>query len=357
MKRAVEILILLVTIVIMAGCVGENAPTQSAISFSIYNSRVPNLKSVQGKLPEQTQRQSSKPEKFLVNAFLDQGQEPDFMYNQLVELSSRGIGDNSAIGASSALASYIYTPIKYWPADPDRKVKFFAYWLGFGSEKHNGTVNGTGNGSGNGELPRKFSLNSKTGVYTAEIKGVEGKTDMLYSEDVVANNQIAKVKFKMRHLLSSVIINVEASETLPEDIKISISGVKTSGIYPDGRLTLSPILSPTSQHDYKVEWEPGGTPLKDVFVDKVHNLILIPQKTEGIILKVEYSFQQKNSLGEWVKYKAQELSIDLSKAVGIRTWQNNKQYTYTLRISPNKIEFDDIKVENWSTGTVEQPIE
>ncbi|UBD68186.1 fimbrillin family protein [Bacteroides sp. BFG-257] len=122
-----------------------------------------------------------------VLAYLTQGSEftpasstPNFMYNQEV---------------TKAGSSWTYTPIKFWPANSNDKLTFFAY------APHNATG-----------LTLPGSTDAGYPSFTYEVKATEAEqTDLLLASPVL--NQTAgagTVNFSFKHALTRVVINVEA---------------------------------------------------------------------------------------------------------------------------------------------------
>ena len=122
-----------------------------------------------------------------VLAYLTQGSEftpasstPNFMYNQEV---------------TKAGSSWTYTPIKFWPANSNDKLTFFAY------APHNATG-----------LTLPGSTDAGYPSFTYEVKATEAEqTDLLLASPVL--NQTAgagTVNFSFKHALTRVVTNVEA---------------------------------------------------------------------------------------------------------------------------------------------------
>lgn len=112
---------------------------------------------------------------------------PGFMHNQMVKWDATGAG------------AWTYTPVKYWPNNPNDKISFFAY-APYESSWQNGTKSGviTSSATTQGIPYIQFKLKEGNDLPKMVDLVVAQKTDQQYSTNS------GKVSFQFEHTLSRV---------------------------------------------------------------------------------------------------------------------------------------------------------
>ena len=136
---------------------------------------------------------------------------PNFMYNQIV---TRGSG------------SWEYTPTKYWPANSNDKLTFFAY------APHNATG-----------LTLPGSTDAGYPSFTYQVQATEAaQADLLLAKpvpDKTASN--GTVNFSFKHALTRVVLNVEAGSGFT-GVSINSLSIQTK---KSGTVAFHSVTSPT----------------------------------------------------------------------------------------------------------------
>lgn len=136
---------------------------------------------------------------------------PNFMYNQIV---TRGSG------------SWEYTPTKYWPANSNDKLTFFAY------APHDATG-----------LTLPGSTDAGYPSFTYQVQATEAaQTDLLLAKpvpDKTASN--GTVNFSFKHALTRVVLNVEAGSGFT-GVSINSLSIQTK---KSGTVAFHSVTSPT----------------------------------------------------------------------------------------------------------------
>lgn len=136
---------------------------------------------------------------------------PNFMYNQIV---TRGSG------------SWEYTPTKYWPANSNDKLTFFAY------APHNATG-----------LTLPGSTDAGYPSFTYQVQATEAaQADLLLAKpvpDKTASN--GTVNFSFKHALTRVVLNVEAGSGFT-GVSINSLSIQTK---KSGTVAFRSVTSPT----------------------------------------------------------------------------------------------------------------
>lgn len=136
---------------------------------------------------------------------------PNFMYNQIV---TKGSG------------SWEYTPTKYWPANSNDKLTFFAY------APHNATG-----------LTLPGSTDAGYPSFTYQVQATEAaQTDLLLAKPVPDKTASeGTVNFSFKHALTRVVLNVEAGSGFT-GVTINSLSIQTK---KSGTVAFSSVTSPT----------------------------------------------------------------------------------------------------------------
>lgn len=136
---------------------------------------------------------------------------PNFMYNQIV---TKGSG------------SWEYTPTKYWPANSNDKLTFFAY------APHNATG-----------VTLPGSTDAGYPSFTYQVQATEAaQTDLLLAKPVPDKTASeGTVNFSFKHALTRVVLNVEAGSGFT-GVTINSLSIKTK---KSGTVAFSSVTSPT----------------------------------------------------------------------------------------------------------------
>ena len=130
---------------------------------------------------------------------------PNFLYNQSVKKVN---------------GTWTYDPVKYWPANPNDKVSFFAY------APHSASV--PSGGDQISAAPTSVTTNGSPAIIYAPVKG---ELDILYSlGELNCTNNHGTVRFTMKHATTKVIFKVKVEGGGSK----TITGVSTECVYATG---------------------------------------------------------------------------------------------------------------------------
>ena len=116
--------------------------------------------------------------------------------------------------------TWTYSPVKYWPANPNDKVSFFAY------APHSASV--PSGGDQISAAPTSVTTNGSPAIIYAPVKG---ELDILYSlGELNCTNNHGTVRFTMKHATTKVIFKVKVEGGGSK----TITGVSTECVYATG---------------------------------------------------------------------------------------------------------------------------
>lgn len=159
----------------------------------------------------------------------DTGHIPDFMYDQAVERESEE-------------SSWIYSPIRYWPADPNEKITFFSY------SPHSSRSGGY----------LKISEENVKGTPSVAYRVPEeiGRQLDLTVSRPVSNRRASggDIVFEQAHVLASVVFSGKITTVPPPGVSVKVTGVCIKGFKNEGIIPMIPeedwILDANSKGSY-----------------------------------------------------------------------------------------------------------
>ena len=232
---------------------------------------------------------------------------PNFMYNQEVEY------DGSA---------YTYSPIKYWPNNPENTVTFWAYYP-----------------YDDARIDRFRQSNSST-TYSNEAHNIpdiqyttNGHTDFLVSDPVCDQSKHAinsPVSFTFRHAMSLVDFTVRKQDpgnqfeiTLTS---IVIKDIYSSGVYNQQLGWIARLGDKGNLSAYTGSLATSVTPSSPI-----GSVIPLPQTLRFSSAKLYVTYTQKlaGDLGDAPVFENQ---VEIGEITHI--WEKNRHYTYNITINP-----------------------
>ena len=146
-----------------------------------------------------------------------------FAYNTGTSyMASTGFAPNLLCNQSvkKVNGTWTYSPVKYWPANPNDKVSFFAY------APHSASV--PSGGDQISAAPTSVTTNGSPAIIYAPVKG---ELDILYSlGELNCTNNHGTVRFTMKHATTKVIFKVKVEGGGSK----TITGVSTECVYATG---------------------------------------------------------------------------------------------------------------------------
>ena len=257
--------------------------------------------------------------------------------------ASRNATGNDIFGARGTTVTYgnniwIYSPVRYWQTGTYNFAAVSPL-----SISENVSLSGTIN---NGKLELTFG----TGDYNWNIES--NPTDLLIAEAAniagrVNSTSPQSVRFTFNHLLSQIYFEAKAADanTSPiEVIKVEISGNNkfVSGLKYDMLAT-----------DSKLTWtcSDDGSDSQDISLSDATTLggSYVPVTPDVMVLSKDCDLVVKVTL----KDKGNSSSMVVKSATIENTgWLPGYRYKYNISVSPDKILFDKVTVQEWTTGVV-----
>ncbi|MBS7573885.1 fimbrillin family protein [Bacteroides sp. NSJ-90] len=146
-----------------------------------------------------------------------------FAYNTGTSyMASTGFAPNLLCNQSvkKVNGTWTYSPVKYWPANPNDKVSFFAY------APHSASV--PSGGDQISAVPTSVTTNGSPAIIYTPVKG---ELDILYSlGELNCTNNHGTVRFTMKHATTKVIFKVKVEGGGSK----TITGVSTECVYATG---------------------------------------------------------------------------------------------------------------------------
>ena len=360
-------------------CMHTDAPEFSdvPISFGIYMPRstsgvsyaskaAPSPGAVSpGTLPENTS--------FGVFAFYQEGviysgtparwsgsRKPNYMFNQRVDYDG---------------SSYTYEPLRYWPANDENTISFWAYWPYefYNQTNNNGTLQffdpaNTSNAYGvnSAGLPvAKYTVSNVPAEQYDLLFASFGNTDRTYAN---CTPTPGTVHFTFRHALSMVEFRIISSgDDLPANAEIIVTNMSISGVKKTASCS-NPGASFESDQDAAAFW---GTASNATLItlptgsttSTIATLILMPQALEQegstghavVQLDITYTIRfpaADPSLPdiEYADNRAVKyIWNDNGTAYGVKRWLPGRKYIYNLDAGLERIEFSEITEASWTT--------
>lgn len=252
---------------------------------------------------------------------------PNFMYNQIV---TRGSG------------SWEYTPTKYWPANSNDKLTFFAY------APHNATG-----------LTLPGSTDAGYPSFTYQVQATEAaQADLLLAKpvpDKTASN--GTVNFSFKHALTRVVLNVEAGSGFT-GVSINSLSIQTK---KSGTVAFHSVTSPTDWMQWSNIASGAGNDISCTATlpsssstitagttQKIATFFLLPvaaagATSESATLSFTYTM---NGVGDTRTVTDLELPSPAD-------WLPSTSITYNLKISRDAVTAEVSSISVWSGTTVD----
>ena len=264
-----------------------------------------------------------------------QATSPNFMNNQKVTGTA---GESGTVWG--------YSPLKYWPNNPDDKVSFFAYAPYIESQTAVGS-----------KLPFKVATD------------VDNQVDLSWSTSNTTDldRNTKKVTFNFNHALARIGFTVKMSEegsnTLPKDVKIIVEEVSVGKFYSEGKLDLSANTATWSDmnaeqmfsidaDNFVGENADGFVLTKDnttsaLKLNKDDSYIMVIPRDYSITecdVVVKYKVVLSNALGKYHEYTNE------CKGVAKIDFQAGKTHILNITTDIKKITIDSVYVTPWESG-------
>ena len=293
---------------------------------------------------------------------------PDFMFNQKVDFDG---------------TDYSYAPLRYWPANDENRISFWAYWPYefFDPDNNNGPLK-LYNAANYATTPTVYGAGSQ-GLPVAEYSVSAVPTqqyDLLFDSfeqkdrgyEIIGNPATAvqnpgTVPFTFRHALSQVQFNIKPNgQALPASAEIRITSFELTNIYMDGT-----CMDPSASLDaayWTVDY--NATPV-DITLSTgttmTNSLILMPQQlaeegsTRHAKVKLSMTYDivfpaahpnlpelsyKNNTVTDAYLWK-KDGSGDF--IYGVDRWLPGRKYVYNIEVGLERIEFSEVVEESWTT--------
>lgn len=270
---------------------------------------------------------------------------PDFMFNQKVEFFE---------------GAYNYDPERYWPANEENTLSFWAYYPY--------SIYNTGN---TGAL-QLYSNAACTAAYTSSSTGLpyakytvpmdpDAQVDLLFDSFANKNKTYwnctptpGTVPFNFRHALSWVEFEIiEGTGAVINSM--SVSNIKWSGVCTD-----------VENRTWANQGDVATFSVNDVTVNSeiICSMLLMPQTiANDATLTINYDITFESSdpgYPDPIVYQGNSGSVLLKSATlidgttpaGITAWEPGYHYIYKIRAGFERIEFEEVVVstDDWSVG-------
>ena len=263
--------------------------------------------------------------------------------------ASRNVTNNDIFGAGGTTVTFgknntwTYTPVRYWLTGTYNFAAVSPI-----SISDNISLSGS---IDNGELELTF------GTSGSNWNVVSDPTDLLIAEAASVTGRVnstspQSVRFTFKHLLSQIYFeakNADASASPIEVTKVEISGnnkvaseLKYDMLATGSKISWTCIDDGTASQDISLS---AATTLGGSYVP-VTPIVMVLSKDCDLLVKVTIK-DKNNSSSEVVK----------SATIKNTDWLPGNRYKYYISVSPDKILFDKVTVQEWATGIVEdEPI-
>lgn len=278
---------------------------------------------------------------------------------------------------------YSYSPTRYWPANEENTISFWAYYpYSIYNADNSGTL--------------KFYQSDGTTAYSASSTGLpvakytvstnpDQQYDLLFDSFANKNKTYENcsptpgtVPLTFHHALSLVELNVTAANgSLPANATINITALELTNVKSEGTCT-TPSASIASDQNPENYWTDVKTPVTITLpsASSSTKLILMPQALEAdtssgesghskIHLHMVYDivFPAAHDPNESLSYKDNEVDAYLWReasytiggvagtgtAYGIDRWLPGRKYVYNIEAGLERIEFSEVTEVSWMT--------
>lgn len=247
--------------------------------------------------------------------------------------------------------NWTYTPLKYWPLIPTKRISFFAY-------------SPYTTGATTDHVPYPL-VSTDQGIPTITYTvphAVPQQIDLLWSAVLDKTNESPHVEFTMNHALAAISISAKYANLKESTIGygVTINSIKITGIYGEGVLDLTTgqwIIDTSDDPDDEYDLEsyigfpkPELTFNNFVSVPCLPNntfpndmLMFIPQGLSNAMIHIDMDF---TALGVLTNNTIAELPL-ATPAFG--RWEAGKHYHYELLLT-NDFMTIDTSCTPWNNG-------
>ena len=298
---------------------------------------------------------------------------PDYMFNEQVDFDG---------------SNYTYAPLRYWPANEENTISFWAYWPIelFNATNHNGslkfyesdgTTRYTANSTG---LPvAKYSVSSDPAQQYDLLFDAFDNYDRFYDKYADGTScSPGMVPLRFRHVLSQIEFRITADgESLPDNATIDITSFELTNIYTDGTCA-SPAASIESAGDAANFWavtysNPVTVELSTSAMST--SLILMPQnlaedtsdtatRHSKVKLNMTYDIvfpaahDPEHAVITYANNRVEDAYLWRKKrdghpedvAYGTDRWLPGRKYVYNIEVGLEKIVFSEVTEISWNTS-------
>jgi len=275
-------------------------------------------------------------------AWSDGGWTPAFMFNQEVAYSG---------------SEYSYSPLRYWPANEENTLSFWAYWpYDLYSADNSGALkfyesDGTTAYSNSSEgLPRvNYTVPKDPAAQYDILFDSFARKDLYYLDCTTPGT----VDLTFRHALCLVEFKIK------EGTGAQVTSFHISNLYWNGS------CSDLSARTWQVSGDPSALEINDLTVEgnTICKLMMLPQTLDAdATLTINYDIQFASSDPDHpdpIVYSGNVGSVKLRAAktaggddAGLTAWQAGMHYVYTINAGFERIEFEEVVElgEDWTSA-------
>lgn len=292
----------------------------------------------------------------------DGGWTPNFMYNEQVTFD----GEN-----------YNYSPLRYWPANDENTISFWAYYPYSSYAEDNSKALKFYSSSARNEA-YSSSCNALPVVeYTVNTDPAK-QVDILFDSFGNKNKTYSNcstpgiVNFNFRHALSLVELEITAANgSLPAGATINITALTLTSVKNHG-ICLAPDASIASASAAEAYWT-GVDNVVNMTLESTSTstkLVLMPQALaeDGstghslvhLSMKYDIVFPAAHDPSQTLSYKDNDVDAYLWKddtdpdpavdnSYGVKRWLPGRRYVYRIEAGLERIEFSEVTEASWTS--------
>lgn len=225
---------------------------------------------------------------------------PNFMYNQLMTVNESG--------------QLTYSPLKYWPSNPNDKIKFFAY------SPHSTEANGA-------IIPSSATAQGYPTLSYTSSTDISKQIDLLIAVTAPLNSSPVSLNFK--HALTQVSFSAKYINNLLSQV-VTITGITLNGVVYKADCTFTDTgfqwANTSITQEYNLTGINAAIPIGDTFADLTGSLYLIPLPESSTIPKLSLEL----TIGEGLTKKTIERDLT-------GDWSAGKDTNYQLTIDVSNL--------------------
>lgn len=225
---------------------------------------------------------------------------PNFMYNQKMTALNNG--------------QLTYSPIKYWPSNPNDKIKFFAY------SPHSTEANGA-------IIPSSVTAQGYPILSYTSSTDISKQIDLLIAVTAPLNSSPVSLNFK--HALTQVSFSAKYINNLLSQV-VTITGITLNGVVYKADCTFTNTgfqwANTSVTQEYKLTGINAAIPIGDTFADLTGSLYFIPLPESSAIPKLSLEL----TIGEGLTKKTIERDLT-------GDWSAGKDTNYQLTIDVSNL--------------------